>query len=100
MTISNARNVLPNYFALRNFPTFQQGYTVQEYSAQQLSDMPTLGMAHTANLKIDDGERRVWLERTGVADGEPFDNKITVERLLEGTWITVAEYPGGPIRPT
>lgn len=71
-----------------------------EHTAQELSELPTLSSGYTGNLKIDDGERRVWLERTTVSDGEPYENKVTIERLSSnGRWTTVDTYPGGPIEP-
>lgn len=37
---------------------------------------------------------RVWLCRCGVADGIPLDNQITVERCIDGRWITTDTYEG------
>jgi hypothetical protein len=69
-----------------------------EFTAQELSALPTIGSGHSANLKIDEGTRRVWLERTGIADGESYDNKVTIQQLTgDGQWETVEEYPGGDI---
>lgn len=66
----------------------------QQWTAAELEDMPTLAQGQTCNLKVDDGETRVWLCRCGVEDGMPYDNQITVERLVKGRWETVGEYPG------
>ncbi len=65
-----------------------------KYTADELRDLPTLSVSQADNLKVDDGETRVWLCRCGVADGMPYDDAITVERLTEGRWRTVAQYPG------
>jgi hypothetical protein len=64
------------------------------YTADELRSLPTLSVAQADNLKIDTGTERVWLSRCGVEDGEPYDDKITVERLRGGRWVTVEEYPG------
>jgi hypothetical protein len=34
------------------------------------------------------------LSRCTVEDGEPYNDKITVEKLRNGRWIAVEEYPG------
>lgn len=59
-----------------------------------LEALPTLSEAHTADLKIesDDKTERVWLERVGRDSGMPYDNMVTVEFLLNGKWVTIAEY--------
>lgn len=31
----------------------------------------------------------------GVEDGEPYANKVTVEKCVNGRWVTVREYDGG-----
>lgn len=61
-------------------------------SLLELESMPTLSVGQTADLKIDQNNERVWLERTGISDGEWCDNKVTVEFLIDGDWILVAEY--------
>jgi hypothetical protein len=72
---------------------------VSDYTAAQLHAMPTIKTGHFDNLKIQTEDEQVWLSRTGVADGEAYDNKITVQWLREGKWVKVHEYPGGPIDP-
>ena len=64
------------------------------YTAADLKDLPTLAQGQADNLKLDDGETRVWLCRCGVADGMPYNNQITIERLVDGRWITVETYEG------
>lgn len=49
------------------------------YTLQELEAMPTLCVGQAADLKVDDGNIRVWLSRCDVASGEPYDNKVTVE---------------------
>jgi hypothetical protein len=67
-----------------------QGYT--ELRLDDLEAMPTLFSGNTADLKIETEDERVWLERTGVSDGEWCDDKVTVEFLLNGRWCTIVEY--------
>jgi hypothetical protein len=77
---------------------WQPANSGREFTARELSALPTIVVGYSANLKIDEGTRRVWLERTGVADGEQFDNKITVQQLTgDGQWVTAEEYPGGAL---
>ena len=64
------------------------------YTADEIRDLPTLSQGQADNLKIDTGTERVWLSRVGIEDGMPYDNQITIERLIDGRWITVEEYPG------
>ena len=64
------------------------------YTASYLADLPTLAVGQTCNLKIDTGDMRVWLCRCGVADGMPYDNQVTIERLVNGRWATLDTYEG------
>jgi hypothetical protein len=54
--------------------------------------LPTLCTGQADDLKIDTGRMRVWLSRCSVEDGEPYDNKITVERLRNGRWEEVETF--------
>jgi hypothetical protein len=67
-----------------------QGYT--ELRLDDLETMPTISEGHTADLKIETEDERVWLERVGVSDGEWCNDKVTVEFLLNGRWCTIVEY--------
>lgn len=64
------------------------------WTAVELDALTTLCVSQADDLKVDAGDTRVWLSRCSAADGEPFDNKVTVERLTNGRWETVSEYPG------
>lgn len=65
------------------------------YTAADLENLPTLSTSQADDLKIDDGNTRVWLCRCGVADGMPYDNQITIEELdSHGRWVVVATYEG------
>jgi len=66
----------------------------KRYTAAELEDLPTLSVGQFDNLKIDTGSKRVWLCRCGVADGMPYDNQVTIEKLEDGRWIKIEEYPG------
>ncbi len=49
--------------------------------ASVLAEMPTLYSGHCCNLKIEAEDRRVFLCRVG--------GGVTVERLIDGRWVTV-----------
>jgi hypothetical protein len=66
---------------------------VTEYSLSELQAMPTLCVGQADDLKAETTDTRVWISRCGVEDGEPYPNKVTVERLISGRWETMAEYP-------
>lgn len=66
----------------------------RRYSTGELEGLPVLSQGQADDCHIDTGEVRVWLSRTGVEDGEPFDNTVTVERLQDGAWVEVAKYDG------
>jgi hypothetical protein len=65
---------------------------MRRYTLADLKRLPTLSTGQADDLKIDDGNERVWLSRCTVEDGEPYDNKVTIERIVEGCWQTVTEY--------
>lgn len=67
---------------------------MKTYTAKTLESMPTISHGHFDDLKIDTGKVRVWLSRCGIADGLPYDNMVSVEKLIDGVWTTVAEYEG------
>lgn len=50
--------------------------------------MPTITVGQADDLKIETEDFRVWLSRCGVADGEPYENKVTVEMydINAGEW--------------
>lgn len=63
-------------------------------TTEDLEALPVLSQGQADDLHIDTGTERVWLSRTGVADGEPFDNTVTVERLVDGRWVVSEKYNG------
>jgi hypothetical protein len=64
------------------------------YGVGDLEDLETISTSQTCDLKMENSTYRVWLSRCTVADGEPYDNKITVEELCNGCWVTICEYEG------
>lgn len=66
---------------------------MREYSLDELQSLPTLATSQADDLKVDMPTYRVWLSRCTVADGEPYDNKVTVERLRNGRWKEDDTYP-------
>lgn len=64
------------------------------YPARHLKTLPTISVGQADDLKIDAGDVRVWLSRCTEADGEPYNDKVTIERFVNGRWICVATYQG------
>jgi hypothetical protein len=60
-----------------------------ELSLQELEALPTLIEGQADDCKIQTDTERVWLSRCTEADGEPWDNKVTVERYIAGSWVEV-----------
>lgn len=64
------------------------------YTLSELEALPTLAQGQADDLKMDDGNgTRVWLSRVGVDDGMPYDHQVTIERCVDGRWITAETYP-------
>ncbi|MEG3877894.1 hypothetical protein QT972_10980 [Microcoleus sp. herbarium7] len=63
-----------------------------QYSLKYLKKLPTLCVAQTDNLKIQTASKRVWLARTGVLDGEAYNNRVSVEELTKNGWRVVENY--------
>lgn len=66
----------------------------KRYTAEELEAIPTIHSGHFDNLKVQTEDTRVWLSRMTVEDGMPYNNQVTVEKLEDGLWVTVEEYPG------
>lgn len=65
------------------------------WTTEELQELPTLARGQADDLKVDDGEYRVWLSRCGLADGMPVEHSVMVERLNEqGQWRVVWVYDG------
>jgi hypothetical protein len=68
------------------------------WDAQRLSEEPALSEGQADTLHLEEADRyRLWLSRTGVADGEPYENTITVEEKQGGSWVRVVKYDGGEL---
>jgi hypothetical protein len=60
------------------------------YDWRELDALPTLTVGQADDLKIDNGDGlRVWLARTTRADGEHCDHHVSVERFIDGQWLTM-----------
>lgn len=66
--------------------------TMSGYSLSEIEAMETIHQGQYDDLKIDTGTERVWLSRLTVEDGMPYNNQVTVERLVDGRWETAEEY--------
>jgi len=66
----------------------------KRYTAKELRVFRTIARGWTDNLKIDTGEKRVWLSRCTIADGMPWDNAITEETMIAGRWERTDFYKG------
>lgn len=62
---------------------------IYEIPLAELDALPTLHQGQADDCKIETDTERVWLSRCTTGDGEPWDNKVTVERLVAGSWIEV-----------
>jgi hypothetical protein len=73
-------------------PTTKEVPMKRRYRLDELEALPTLCVGQADNLKIEEPTRRVWLSRCTVADGEPYDNKVTVRERIEDQWLTTDVY--------
>lgn len=64
------------------------------FRVDELEKLPTISRGQAADLKIATEGTRVWLSRCTVEDGEPYNNKVTIEKLYNGKWTVVDEYEG------
>lgn len=64
-----------------------------DYTLDELEAMPTLSQGQADDLKVEDDGVRIWLSRTGVEDGKPYNHAVTAEHLVDGAWIEVARWP-------
>jgi hypothetical protein len=66
------------------------------YKLAELEAMPTITAGQFDDLKFETENRRVWLSRMTVEDGEPYNNKVSVEELRGGyKSATRAQYRQG-----
>lgn len=67
------------------------------YTLEELRSLPTLLVGQSDDLKVETENVRIWLSRCTVADGEPYNNKVTVEQYSPnagrlGRWEEVETY--------
>ena len=64
--------------------------------ADVLDALQTRSVAQSCDLKVDGLSFRVWLARTGLADGEPFERTVYLEEYNdeEGRWVDVGYFDG------
>ena len=63
------------------------------YTLKELEGLKTIMQGQADDLKIEDGNIRVWLSRMTIGDGMPYNNQVTVEKLdKNGSWNTIEEY--------
>lgn len=58
----------------------------------ELEVIDTLIVSQSDDLKIDNEGFRVWLSRCDTYDGMPYDNAVTIEKLIDNRWIEVLMY--------
>jgi hypothetical protein len=64
-----------------------------KFTKEELELLPTISSGHFDDLKVDTGTARVWLSRVTVEDGAPYNDQVTVERLVKGKWVITEQYP-------
>lgn len=65
---------------------------LRTFSLTELLALPTISSGHFDDLKIEKGVTRVWLSRMTKEDGMPYNNQVTVERLVNGNWKQLQQY--------
>ncbi len=71
----------------------------ERYSLDELENMETIESSQADDLKYEDDDTRVWLSRMTRADGAPYNNQVTIEKLVDGRWEIVDTYnPSGSSR--
>ena len=65
---------------------------MRQYSLQELQAKKTLATGQADDLKVETRTTRVWLSRCTVDDGEPYNNKVSVEKYQNGRWETIETY--------
>lgn len=63
-------------------------------TSETLRGLPTLSQSQADDLKVSECDWRVWLSRCGLADGEPFEETVTIEYRTNEGWSTCEQYDG------
>ncbi|AGZ61848.1 MAG: hypothetical protein AV945_gp41 [Phormidium phage MIS-PhV1B] len=58
----------------------------------ELKNLPTIHSGQFSDLKSETDDTRIWLSRSTTEDGEPYDNKVTIEHFDDGNLTTTEEY--------
>ena len=66
---------------------------MKKYTLRELQKLETISQGHTDNLKIKTENKKVWLSRMTIEDGMPYNNMVTIKKLINGRWETIEEYP-------
>ena len=66
---------------------------MKKYTLRELQQRETIEQSQTDNLKIKTEDIKIWLSRMTVEDGMPYNNMVTIEKLIDGKWETIEEYP-------
>lgn len=64
----------------------------KRYTLEELENIPTLSESQDADLKIEYTNTRIWLSRMTVSDGAEYDNKVEIEKQIDGSWVVVESY--------
>jgi len=65
---------------------------MKRFTLQELQRMKTLCVGQADDLKYEGDGVRVWLSRCDEADGEPHENKVTVEKWFHVEWRETETY--------
>lgn len=57
------------------------------FTLKEVKSLSTIQQGQYADLKYASLYVRIWLSRLTVEDGEPYNNKITIEYFIDGKWI-------------
>jgi hypothetical protein len=65
---------------------------MRKFSLSEICKMPTIQQGHFDNLVYQSETKRVWISRMTVEDGQPYNNQVTVEKLVDGNWVIKEQY--------
>jgi hypothetical protein len=63
-------------------------------TAEELRRYPVLSTGQVDDLHMELDGLRFWVSRCTMEDGEPCDDKVSIERLTPSGWITHDVYDG------
>lgn len=63
-----------------------------KYTLKELESLPTLSVGQTDDLKIENNDTRIWLSRMTIEDGMEYNNQVTIEKLIDGCWLSTRQY--------